>query len=167
MKVKELPPLEVLQELFYTKEGKLYHKVNPRYRNLKDKEAGYLGTGGYFCTKINRETYLIHRILYCLYHNVTITPDEYIDHKNRDPLDNRKENLRIVSLRENCYNSSRKNKHNATGISFDKRCTNRPWRSAIYLEGKRHHIGSYATKEEAIEARLQAERDLGLYIYRE
>ena len=165
MKAKELPPLEVLKELFYVKDGKLYWKV--RRRGVRKGEAGCYHPDGYRRVGINSSYHLSHRIIYCLYHNVMITPDDYIDHINRDKSDNSQENLRIANHRENCYNRVRKNKHGVAGIAYVERNTNRPWRAVINIGGKQHHIGVYATKEEAIEARLQAEKEHGIYIYRE
>jgi hypothetical protein len=167
MKPKELPPLEVLQELFYVESGKLYWRVNKGNRGKKDKEAGYRQKGGYRSVEIDGVPYLTHRIIYCLYHSVLITPDDYIDHKNRDKEDNTEDNLRKVSFSENSYNKSGKNnKHEVTGISYDARHKSRPWRAVIYIERKSKHLGNYSTKEEAVEARLQAEKDLGVFIYR-
>ena len=167
MKVKELPPLEVLKELLYVKDGKLYWKVDRGGHTVRDREAGCRDVRGYRRLKIGNNRYYSHRIIYCLYHNVMITPDDYIDHINRDRLDNSIENLRAVSISQNCYNRVNKNKHGATGIAYDGRSKSRPWRATLFHEEKQLYIGMYGTKEEAIEARLQAEKDLGIYIYRE
>jgi len=165
MKAKELPPLEVLKELLYVKDGKLYWKVDRGTLKTKDKEAGYCHRDGYRRVKINSHSYLSHRIIYSLTHNVTLAPVLQVDHINRDKKDNSLENLRVVNHRENCYNRVRKNK--VAGVYYDKRRPNRPWGAVIILENKKLHIGTYSTKEEAIEARLQAEKEHGIYIYRE
>ncbi len=41
-----------------------------------------------------------------------------IDHRNRDPLDNRRKNLRIVTKRQNCLNRKCKNGSGFVGVSI-------------------------------------------------
>lgn len=63
-----------------------------------------------------------------------------IDHKNHDTLDNRKENLKICSQKENL-----KNRKIKTLVQFDNRQINNKWR--VVIGGK--YIASYPTQEEA------------------
>jgi len=65
---------------------------------------------------------------------------EYSDHINRDKLDNRRENLRVVNATENLRNRNRW----ARGITFNKRAGK--WQAQ--LNGK--YIGVFATEEEAL-----------------
>lgn len=56
-------------------------------------------------------------------------------------------------------------KHNTSGykgVSFLKK--NKKWRATIYLRGKQHYLGSFATKEEAYQARLRAEEKVVEYL---
>lgn len=49
---------------------------------------------------------------------------EYVDHKNHNTLDNRKDNLRITTFQKNTMNRNSKNKNNSTGyrnVILDKR----------------------------------------------
>lgn len=70
-----------------------------------------------------------------------------IDHINRLPLDNRKENLRLVSHQENLCNKGlyRNNKSGYKGVSIE----NNRWRAECYFMGKRNRKW-FGTKEEAI-----------------
>jgi hypothetical protein len=65
------------------------------------------------------------------------------DHINRNGLDNRRSNLRIVTPRENMQNR-RDTKH----LGVDKLPSGR-FRAAITIDGKRKHLGVFDTIEEA------------------
>lgn len=82
------------------------------------------------------------------------------DHINRDKTDNRKSNLRSVSLRKNKYNIPVKSNNSSgyTGVSFYKR-TGR-WRARIGGNKLGSHLGYFDTKEQAIEARRIAFEEL-------
>lgn len=69
-----------------------------------------------------------------------------IDHINRNPLDNRKENLRYANHRINGLNR----KDNSHGVYWHK--LNKKWIASIPDNGKRKHVGYFKTKEEAIKA---------------
>ena len=77
---------------------------------------------------------------------------KYIDHFNHNPLDNRKENLRICTNAENNWN---KNYGKITGVSSSKTLTN-PWRAYIKIRDKQKHLGFFKTKIEAAKAYNEA-----------
>lgn len=81
-----------------------------------------------------------------------------IDHKNRDKLDNRRENLRHVTRSVNCFNTGLRssNKSGFRGVSWDKR--REKWRATIKMNYKQIFNKSFVTKEETIEAHHQAWR---------
>ena len=76
--------------------------------------------------------------------------DNSIDHKNKDKKDNRLGNLRKATHSENKQNMDCK------GCSFSKE--KNKWEAYIQLNGKKKHIGYYATEEEAHEAYLKEKR---------
>lgn len=76
-----------------------------------------------------------------------------VDHINGDTLDNRRSNLRAVTPQRNALNRKK-----PTGVS---RVGNR-WRSSITLNGKKVHLGYYATEEEARKARQIKNMELGI-----
>lgn len=82
---------------------------------------------------------------------------KYHDHIDRNPLNNRKSNLRPSTATENARNHS-KSKNNTSGfigVSWSNK-ENR-WRSYIKIDRKSKMLGSFTNKEDAIIARLQAE----------
>ena len=86
--------------------------------------------------------------------------DMVVDHINHNRLDNRKQNLRLCTQGENLRNKKVK------GVTFDKR--RNKWYARIMINRKNLHLGSFDTKEEAIEARKQAEIEyFGEYRYKE
>lgn len=79
-----------------------------------------------------------------------------VDHKNRNPLDNRRENLRVCSAAENMRNTPvrRTNKSGHLGIRVTK---DGKFNVRIVADGVEHHVGNYDTLELAISARNEAE----------
>ena len=69
---------------------------------------------------------------------------ELIDHEDRNKLNNRRENIRIVSYSTSNLNRS----NNGKGVYLDKG-TNR-WRVSFCVKNKMRHFGTYATREEAL-----------------
>lgn len=84
---------------------------------------------------------------------------KYYDHINRNPLDNRKSNLRPANYTENARNYSiqQNNTSGYSGVSWDKERLK--WVSYIIINKKRKKLGRFTNKEEAIKARLLAEAE--------
>lgn len=81
------------------------------------------------------------------------------DHINRNPLDNRRSNLRKSTQAYNTRNKSRQ-KNNSSGVSgvgWMKRL--QKWRARITYNEKPIYIGIFDNKEDAIKARLKAEKE--------
>ena len=79
------------------------------------------------------------------------------DHHNRNPLDNRKENLWSASVTDNVRNSSinKNNKSGFIGVSWHKQSNK--WRAYITIDYKQISLGQFSDIKEAIKARLNAE----------
>lgn len=88
---------------------------------------------------------------------------EVIDHINRNPLDNRRCNLRKCSIAENIRNSRRQRSNNKSGykgVRFHSRLKARPWSARIMLNYTEIHLGFFAT---AIEAAVAYDRGARKY----
>ena len=80
------------------------------------------------------------------------------DHKNLNPLDNRKENLRLATPAENAQNRSKstRNTSGIIGVSWDNR--RQIWVAQLTVEHKHLFLGYFENKTDAIIARLKAEK---------
>lgn len=117
---------------------------------------------GYLCVQISRDgkqsPVSVHRLVASA-HIGQIQNGMHVDHKNGVRTDNRLENLRIVTPRQNSRNSLAPQSANGNrGVSF---CSHgrrkKRWRVTIRLGDKRHHVGNFLTLEEAVSARREAE----------
>jgi len=83
-----------------------------------------------------------------------------VDHKNRDKSDNRKENLRPATSSQNGYNQkiSKNNKSGFIGVFFANR--EQRWIAKIKNYYKSITLGSFDNIEDAIVARLKAEKEI-------
>ncbi len=83
------------------------------------------------------------------------TSKEEIDHINGNRLDDRPENLRIVSHTLNARNH-KKHKDNTsgyTGVYYNKMSITNPYMASVKVNGKNKHLGVFSTAEEAYAAR--------------
>lgn len=79
-----------------------------------------------------------------------------IDHINRNKLDNRKENLRVCTQRENMVNCGllKNNTSGTKGVYWSKVCNK--WCAFIHFNKKKIHLGVFSDKEEAVDKRKEA-----------
>ena len=89
--------------------------------------------------------------------NFTPNKETVVDHINRNRLDCRKSNLRIVSYQINAINKGRQsnNMSGFVGVFWDKSCDK--WVSRIKLNKKSIDLGSYTSLDNALKARKDGE----------
>jgi len=82
---------------------------------------------------------------------------DYVDHINGNPLDNRRDNLRICSNSANLRNGNLRinNTSGYKGVSWDK--SRKKWATVIKVKYKSIHLGRYISFEDAVKARKEAE----------
>jgi len=162
MTVKTLPDLKTLDRTlsYDPKTGKIL-----RYKGnkLTDSVTPHKRTG-YLWFSINKELYAGHRLAWKMYYRQDIPNDMQIDHINGNGSDNRIENLRLVTMNENMMNKKtyRSNQSGIVGVA--KRSDTNSWRAQISVNGKAIKLGSFKTREEAINARIAAENKYGFHI---
>lgn len=84
-------------------------------------------------------------------------PNGYeIDHKDRNPLNNLDNNLRICTTSQNQHNVKlqKRNKSGLKGINWNKRA--QKWQVQITVNHKYKYLGSFENKEDAIKTYNQA-----------
>lgn len=77
-----------------------------------------------------------------------------VDHKNRNSLDYRRNNLRVATRAQNNANSGPRGNAKYKGITRHTR--DNYWGAQITTEGKYHHLGCFLTPEAAAKAYDQA-----------
>lgn len=124
------------------------------------RAAGSLTDRGYLRVMLKGKSYLAHRLAWLIVHGEW--PRGEIDHINGVRVDNRMSNLRAVSRNENSQNLHKAPSNNKSsgllGASFVKQCGR--WVARIRVDGKRIHLGHFATAEQAHQAYLDAKRRL-------
>ena len=95
---------------------------------------------------------LMHRLI------MNAPRDMVVDHINKNTLDNRSCNLRVIKQTENMQNR-KVHKHNKSGLRnvyWEKK--NRKWRVCLRKDGKKIHVGYYANLEDANKAAIEARK---------
>lgn len=120
-------------------------KVDSDCPDTITKHNWYLSNTGYAVRGVwngeNMTTVLMHREL--------LSGKGDVDHINRDKLDNRSSNLRLVDRSTNSLNSG-KRKHNTSGykgVTWHK--ASGKWSAQIMVKGKKYHLGLYTEPQEA------------------
>ena len=115
----------------------------------KNKDSKYIQT------RIKGKMIKLHRYIMNMNNSNLV-----VDHINRNPLDNRKSNLRICSYKENSFNKSIRvdNTSGIVGVDFHK--INKKWRAKIKYNNITIHLGYFEDINEASINRRVAEEIL-------
>ncbi len=121
--------------------------VSPEdYSHISQWKWG-INSKGYPCRNTRQGKVLMHRYI------IGAKKGEIVDHIDGDTLNNQRENLRLVTASENNHN--RRNNKNVRKPKGRNR-----WVAQIWKDGKYHWLGSFNTRAEAMNARLEAEQRL-------
>jgi len=128
---------------------------------VKKKHGSIAGSrtskvGGYYQVNIDCSPALAHRIVWIL-NNKSIDPDLLVDHIDRNKLNNKISNLRLVTASENCRNKATKSNTGykyITWVEGSKRYLFRCSPTGKQKVHKAFSIRKYKTKELALEAVL-------------
>ena len=164
MKTGELPPVELLRELFdYEPDtGLLRYKKSAGHKKA-GSVAGTNSGRGYIQIRIKGKHFYAHRICWAIYYNEQLPPEVEIDHKYGIKNDNRISELRKATRSENAINMHLRSNNTSghRGVSWFKNA--RSWRSHITINGVTKLLGYFKNKDDAITARLNAEKDNNIF----
>lgn len=92
------------------------------------------------------KTFFLHR------HVLGATTGQEVDHKNRNGLDNRRENLRLATSTGNMRNRGllRNNRSGFKGVRLD--ITRNKWRAVIWADRRQIWLGRFDSRAEAVAA---------------
>lgn len=134
-------------------------KSNNNLRRAGDVQGTLGTTTGYLHVRLGERYFgkrnlYCHRVAWALYYGEW--PANYIDHINGDKTDNRIDNLRSATKRENKYNSRVRadSRIGLKGVSYVPKGRNgsaksKPYRAQIVANGQRYRLGDFKTAEEA------------------
>jgi hypothetical protein len=156
MAARQYPPVELVRQCLRYDDGRLFWLPRPREHfsthwthlgwNTKyaGKEAGYLrkGRNGHPTWKVTLNDFKMHRhlIVWAMHHGEWLLG---IDHKNRNSLDDRIENLRPATQSQNLANGSfrRNNTSGYKGVFWHKDV--RKWAAGIKVNYRFIHLGLF------------------------
>jgi hypothetical protein len=115
---------------------------------------------GRLCMGFGGRVDYVHRVVWWVVYGEM--PKE-IDHINHDFTDNRLSNLRNVERADNAKNRplNRTNVSGVNGVHWVSR--NQKWCASIYIDGKQRSLGYFASFDEAVKARRDAEAKHGFH----
>jgi len=147
----KLPPREQLVYRFIYNEdtGEFLHRHSLKGKHKANEPAGYVNNTGYLSTWAVNGYYLVHRIIWKMVHDEE--PVE-IDHKDRNRLNNKLDNLRAATECTNQQNRKRSNEH--VGIRYELKGR---YSARIQVNYKQIYLGTFWSLEQALEARREAE----------
>jgi hypothetical protein len=157
---KPLPPLELLQHLFYLDDSSpsgLRWKNSRSPKVKKGAPAGHKTSAGYWRVHIKTDTrgeYFCHRIIY--YMQSGVDPGKYfIDHADQNPSENKNlrlatKSLNAVNLKKNKSESGLRTSSIYKGVS--KTRSKNKWRAYIVVNYKQIHLGIFTDEKNAAKA---------------
>lgn len=162
---------------YYPKTGLFTWKIRPREHFVSDrscsvwnsryanKEAGSIHKTkgrrfGYKVITLNNKIYRAHRLAWLIVYGKW--PKNEIDHIDGDHFNNKIDNLRDVPNSVNMKNLSIRI-DNKTGYNGLVLRPSGSWRAEIRIDGKSIYLGTFKNKEDAIQARKDAEIKYGFH----
>lgn len=82
-------------------------------------------------------------------HKFLLDTTDYVDHINRNSLDNRRSNLRSATPSQSRVNSTPKGVSKYMGVSWSKSAGK--WQAHIAYQGKKKYLGAFSDEKEAAE----------------
>lgn len=149
--------------LAYNPETGQFIWVEPTGRRAKVGDiAGSLWPSGYVGITCGGKRYLAHRLAWLFTYGEWPSGD--VDHINRNPADNRIDNLRRATRSQNMANCGLRstNTSGVKGVYWCKR--SQRWIARVQKDGKHGHVGAFANLADAAKAvKVAYEREFGAF----
>ena len=128
--------------------------------NIMGDIVSHVGANGYCRTKFLGKKVALHHLVWIM-HNGAIPKGMYIDHIDRDITNNKISNLRLVTPSGNSQNAkaSTRNTSGYKGVCWKN--LNKKWQAYINIRGSYHYLGLFEKLEDAVTARICAEKKFG------
>lgn len=152
-----IPLGESTQGVCYDKQGeeKCRFLIDNEDYDIICKHKWSLSGNGYVIMSGGKREYL-HRIIMAEH---ILNSDDCVDHINRNRLDNRKQNLRIVPKSYNLLNKGMQS-NNTSGFKGVRPTKNGKYEARIGLNGVDTYLGRHNNFDDAVLARLKAELEV-------
>jgi hypothetical protein len=131
----------------------------PRTSGFKWSVSSDGGTRMYVSTRIDGKKIYLHRVL------LEAPNGQRVDHRNGDPLDNRKTNLRLATHQQNMFNRRKAQTYGRKpttssfkGVSWDNSCGR--YIARIMKDRVNHYLGSFMDERSAALAYARAEQEM-------
>jgi hypothetical protein len=149
-------------DIFHYSEGHLYWKASADSRVKIGEVAGFRHSQGYIAVSVGSKLMLAHRVIWEMMIG-EIPNNMEIDHLDNCRINNKIENLRLVTRTENLKNKGmyKSNTSGVTGVALNKE--KNKWCANIRINGKLKHLGYHDDFNSACEARYAAERHYGFH----
>lgn len=113
-------------------------------------EAGTPNQHGYIVIRVDGRLFMAHRLAWLIAHGEW--PSQFIDHINKDGLDNTLANLRECSTQENAQNQRRARSSASGRLGVHQAYRPGRWKARIKVSGKEAHLGIFDSVEAASSA---------------
>lgn len=148
-RAEDLTQARLKEVLEYSPEtGKFFRRVSRGPSKAGDEAGSPSNKGRYTAIVVDYQRYRAHRLVWLYVYGEWPPEDMEVDHINRNGLDNRTCNLRLLTHSQNNHNTD---SHGA--YLKDNR-----WVAKICIRYKQIHLGYYSTEKEARDAYLRAKR---------
>ena len=156
-----LTQIQLKKELHYNEKTGEFTRLKKTSNRVNIGDKIKTITNGYYSVCVLGKQCYLHRLAWLYTYG---TEPEYIDHINGNKIDNRIENLRSITKKENHKNSVRfkNNTSGVSGVYWNKK--NKKWIANICVDKKTIYLGSHLNKIDAVASRKEAEIKYGFHV---
>lgn len=111
------PNPERLHELFRIEDSKLYWRTPAHGKNINKPIGNRMNPKRVPQVMVDGKVYIISRVLYCMYHNTTLTTKDFVVHLDGDQRNHSKENLAVMDKSSALTYNRKLQSNNTTGYA--------------------------------------------------